>query len=226
MTLHPPGGPAMETINERLRLILSRVTGPDVLDVGCARPAVPRAPKEEGHRLHFQLRKNFPAFHVLGIDIDSAAVDELKGKGFNVLVGNAEDMDLRACFDTIVAGEIIEHLANPGRFLVACQRHLKPGGRLILSTPNPFSVMCYLMFLKNFTRAFNPEHTLWLCPQTLRQLAERSGFRVVETVFGDDLRPELVPSLWYRIFARIYRVCRPFLPERTRNTIVAVLEQK
>lgn len=202
------------------------MTGPDILDAGCVGGVLPRTAAEEEHCLHLQLCKNLPHAHVVGFDVNRAAVSELKAKGFEVLVGDAEDMNLDAHFDTIIGGELIEHLANPGRFLEGCRRHLKPGGKLILSTPNPFCIMCFLTYLKNFTHAFNREHTLWLCPQTLRQLAERSGFQVLETIFVDDLRPEVAPSLYYRIFAHVYRLCRPFLPKRYRNTILAVLEPK
>jgi len=38
--------------------------------------------------------------------------------------------------DVVVAGEIIEHLINPFRFLLEVRRILKPGGTLVLSTPN------------------------------------------------------------------------------------------
>lgn len=38
--------------------------------------------------------------------------------------------------DIIIAGEIIEHLFNPIRFIRECNRVLKNGGILILSTPN------------------------------------------------------------------------------------------
>jgi SAM-dependent methyltransferase len=158
------------------------------------------------------------------MDVDRGAVEKLRDQGLDVVVGDAQDMHLDARFDTIVAGELIEHLANPGEFLEGCRQHLKPAGRLVLSTPNPFSIMYYLMFLKNFRHAFNPEHTIWLCPQTLSQLAERSGFRVREMLFADDLRPGVTPTFWYRIFAQIYKLCRPLLPKKTRNTIVAVLE--
>ena len=39
-------------------------------------------------------------------------------------------------FDTIIAGEVIEHLLEPYRFLIECFRILKPEGVLILTTPN------------------------------------------------------------------------------------------
>jgi hypothetical protein len=84
--------------------------------------------------------------------------------------------------------------------------------------------MYSLMYLKNFTRAFNPEHTLWMCPQTLNQIAERCGFRVTKILFVDDLRPEIVALHSYRAFARVWEYFRAFFPKRFRNTIVAVLE--
>jgi SAM-dependent methyltransferase len=38
--------------------------------------------------------------------------------------------------DLVLAGEVIEHLHNPDNFVRECNRVLKPGGDLILSTPN------------------------------------------------------------------------------------------
>jgi SAM-dependent methyltransferase len=162
----------------------------------------------------------------VGIDIDKPGVQEMTGKGYNVLLQDALEMDLGKRFDTIVAGELIEHLSDPGRFLERCLPQLKPRGIVVLTTPNPFSAMYMLMYLKNFTRAFNPEHTLWLCPQTLRQLAERCGFQVTRTFFVDDLRSENVTSHWYRIFTLVYRIGRVLLPSRLSNTILAVLEPR
>jgi SAM-dependent methyltransferase len=39
-------------------------------------------------------------------------------------------------FDVVYAGEVIEHLYNPDHLLEECRRVLRPGGRLVLSTPN------------------------------------------------------------------------------------------
>ena len=41
-----------------------------------------------------------------------------------------------ATFDVVYAGEIIEHLYNPDHLLEECRRVLRPGGHLVLSTPN------------------------------------------------------------------------------------------
>jgi SAM-dependent methyltransferase len=44
-----------------------------------------------------------------------------------------------ALFDCVVAGEIIEHVPDPDRLLVEIRRVLRPGGTLVLSTPNMVS---------------------------------------------------------------------------------------
>ena len=50
--------------------------------------------------------------------------------------------EMRGGFDCLVATELIEHLENPRHFLRQCFSALRPGGLLLLSTPNvdsPFS---------------------------------------------------------------------------------------
>lgn len=42
--------------------------------------------------------------------------------------------------DTIIAGEVIEHMYNPIKFVRECHRVLKLGGMLVLSTPNTCSL--------------------------------------------------------------------------------------
>lgn len=44
--------------------------------------------------------------------------------------------NLRERFDTIIVGEVIEHVENPTKLIKDVRRHLKNGGRMILTTPN------------------------------------------------------------------------------------------
>src|SRR5207253_10239263 len=39
-------------------------------------------------------------------------------------------------FDVVICGDLIEHLRDPERFLVRVRPLLRPGGRLVLTTPN------------------------------------------------------------------------------------------
>ncbi|HEU0315962.1 MAG TPA: class I SAM-dependent methyltransferase, partial [Solirubrobacteraceae bacterium] len=42
-------------------------------------------------------------------------------------------------FDLVLCSEVIEHIPDPGAALTSIRRILRPGGRLILSTPHRFS---------------------------------------------------------------------------------------
>jgi SAM-dependent methyltransferase len=229
-SIAPPGQSASQaaipdTTNERIRSIFQEVRGPEILHVGCVGHKVPQTPAEESHSMHFQLCKQFGQVQVLGLDIDLAGLQEMKQKGFNVVAGDAQNLDFDSSFDTIVAGELIEHLQNPGRFFESCARALKPGGRVVISTPNVFCVMLALMYFKNRDRAFNPEHVVWFCPQTLREMAKRCGFSVAGLYFVDDLEPELVSSRFYKAFVLAWKGIRPLFPAHYRNTMVAVLNR-
>ena len=207
-------------MNERVAGILSAVKGPRVLDVGCAGQGDPRTPLHQHHWLHGYLRKR--NYELVGVDINEEAVAQMRAEGFTVEVMNAETMDFDNTFDTIVAGELIEHLENPGQFLGRALRHLNASGQLVLTTPNPFTLMHALAYLKNFDRAFNPDHACWFDPQTIRQLLERCGFRIDKLWFVDDLQPDIDPSWYYKAFCSAWRLFRPFWPRRFRNTVVVV----
>jgi 2-polyprenyl-3-methyl-5-hydroxy-6-metoxy-1,4-benzoquinol methylase len=44
-------------------------------------------------------------------------------------------------FDLALCSEVIEHIANPSEFMVGLAKSVRPGGILILSTPQPWSLM-------------------------------------------------------------------------------------
>lgn len=51
-------------------------------------------------------------------------------------------------WDAIVALELIEHLENPRHFLRECSRLLRPGGVLVLSTPNLANPVSQALFVR------------------------------------------------------------------------------
>ena len=52
-------------------------------------------------------------------------------------IGNLESLDYPdASFDTVVMNQVIEHLENPERVLAELKRILRPGGLLLVATPN------------------------------------------------------------------------------------------
>ena len=199
--------------------LLKWVKGPKVLDVGCTSHNV-----EVGspYWLHGQLRERFP--DVTGIDISRDNVGKLRSAGFcNLHVQSAETFELPEKFDTIIAGELIEHLANPGLFLDRALHHLNSHGRVVLTTPNPFSIAYSLYaFLKFPQTCQNSQHTCWFCPRTMTALAERHGFVVQHMDLIDDYRSD-ESSLAYRQFGRLMKWFGGIIPKRLKKTMLCVL---
>lgn len=50
--------------------------------------------------------------------------------------GNAFEIDFQQPFDAVLITEIIEHVAHPDEFLAKCGSLVKPGGHIIMTTPN------------------------------------------------------------------------------------------
>ena len=195
-------------MNERIKKILRLAKRPASLDVGWVGG---RLNDESPYCLHERLRERFP--DVTGVDINAEAVKNLENKGYKVFRSNAEELAIGKTFETIIAGELIEHLSNPGRFLEAAKRHLKPNGRMIITTPYPFAALnIFYALLKFLNTCSNKEHTSWFCPSTLCELAGRYGDKVVHLELVEDYYPE-VRAFLYNGFRKLVR---PLLPRRLR----------
>jgi SAM-dependent methyltransferase len=88
------------------------------------------------------------------------------------------------CADTVVSLQVIEHLWEQERFLRECGRALRPGGTLLLSTPNRIT------FSPGRETPLNPFHTRELSAAELACLVADTGFTDV-AVFGLHHGPRL-----------------------------------
>lgn len=164
----------------RMRTILKRVHPDDkVLDVGCVRH---NAERRQRGNLHDELVQR--ADQVLGIDRVESEVQSMAKNGYDVVVGDAErleELDEESTFDVVIAGELIEHLSNPGLFLDGAYGVTGADGRLLLSTPNPHAIVYTKKLI--FDRNNNAEHTCWFDEQFIEQIAERHGWKLVDLVY-------------------------------------------
>lgn len=190
-----------ETVADRFEVIEPYLAGRRVLDVGVA-DSRPKA-GDSRHRVH-QPDALFSRICVVntgavGVDIDPEGVDELNRMGYEVYCGNAETLRLDREFDTIVAGEIIEHLDNPGAFLGNMAAHLAAGGVLIVSTPNPFYCKQSGKIWRRRRPQVHEEHTCWFDPITLSELMRRQGLSVTRACW---VQPQ---EKWHKIWKQRFR---------------------
>jgi 2-polyprenyl-3-methyl-5-hydroxy-6-metoxy-1,4-benzoquinol methylase len=176
--------------DHKIRFVVKHARGRDVLDIGCVQH------NPENYRSKYWVHRALAGVSksLLGIDLFGEGVRFLQELGYNVRPADAQAFQLDQRFDVIVAGDIIEHLEDFGVFVDYCKAHLRPGGRLLISTPNPW-------YWRNVAKAAligevntNPEHTCWLCPRTLRQLLARHGLGIAAVEFGSRYwRDRLMP---------------------------------
>jgi len=117
----------VKAAESRLRLVSPyvQVPGRSCLEIGCATGEFCGLIAEE-------------AANVLGIDLAAEAIATAARRYPRIALRQGDLSTLRddEQFDTIFAFEVIEHLESPAAFLRELVAHLKPDGRLVMTTPN------------------------------------------------------------------------------------------
>ena len=117
---------------------------------------------------------------VTGVEFDPVSVELAKSRNLDVRLGSLAECNFNdRSFDAVVASHLIEHLPNPRFYLVECARILKPGGKLVLTTPNVTS-FGHRLFGSNWRGLEPPRHLQIFGPKSLKKIAQESGFKKVE----------------------------------------------
>src|SRR5688500_8957596 len=108
-------GKGLELV-QRLELMKSLCIGKKVIRLGCTNWPYTKAAIDGGVLLHSDLAA--VADELYGFDFDQEGIDVLASEGFSNLfqadLEHLEKIDLDETFDVIIAGDMIEHLNNPG----------------------------------------------------------------------------------------------------------------
>ena len=130
-----------------------------------------------------------------GVDGNAEMVGRCRDRGLSAEVGDAIDFLAGrepASFGGIFAAQLVEHLPprRLGAFLESCHGALRPGGRLLLETVNPRSLVALVeAFYRDLT------HEKPLHPETLDFCLRAAGFREVEIRYTSPVpeRARLLP---------------------------------
>jgi 2-polyprenyl-3-methyl-5-hydroxy-6-metoxy-1,4-benzoquinol methylase len=113
-----------------------------------------------------------------GIEFDEQCVERVRRRGLPCLKGDVRDHALRDnLFDAIFVSHVIEHVYDPVSFLSECVRILKPGGQLVVLTPNSES-WGHRHFRSDWRGLEPPRHLQIFDTSNLLNLARNAGFAV------------------------------------------------
>jgi 2-polyprenyl-3-methyl-5-hydroxy-6-metoxy-1,4-benzoquinol methylase len=202
-----PAARLVDRIEELRRLVRGR----SVVDLGFVDEGQMHAKSGRGTWLHEVAARE--ARTCVGIDADADGVAHARELGFDAHAADVEDPDALASLglepaEIVLAGELLEHLDQPGRFLEAVKSISAPGGALVLTTPNAHALTNTLGALAG-RELVNPDHVSWLSWRTLQTLLARHGWRLDELAYYRFPHVEGGPQLQRLVFNAYQAVASP-----------------
>lgn len=134
-----------------------------LLELGCGSGAQLKSMKDLG-------------WCVEGVDFDPAAVSQARQRGITVHLGTLANQKFPdETFDAITASHFIEHIPDPLGMLQECRRLLKPGGLLVMVTPNAGG-WGHRIYQSDWRGLEPPRHLHIFTPSSLAEICRRAGF--------------------------------------------------
>ena len=112
-----------------------------------------------------------------GLEHRWESVEECQRKGLNVYQGFIEDENTRienAPYDAFFIMNFLEHIPNPGEFLMGIYHNLTDEAVGLIEVPNVDMVLEKMMFSE-----FISDHLMYFTEKSLRNLLELNGFEVL-----------------------------------------------
>jgi SAM-dependent methyltransferase len=174
--------------DDRAGLIARLVGGPGlrVLDLGCRTGALTQ---------HYAAGNT-----VVGVDVDRSALEAAAERlGIETVWADAEEglPFPDDSLDVVVAGELLEHLADPAAAVGHVRRVLKPGGRFVGSVPNAFRLKSRIRYVAGRHPETDATHLQLFTPAALERLL--GGFDDVQIQFAVGRFVRWHPRLMARV---------------------------
>jgi SAM-dependent methyltransferase len=156
-----------------------------LIDIGC----------NEGRGLNLYTGNGF---QVEGLELNQAAADQARKRGFIVHGLPVEDLIPTLPYDVTVLSNVLEHAVDPRQMLLEVSRILAPKGEVWISCPNNQSWL-RSVFGKYWINWHLPFHISHFSSETITTLLEQAGFTSIEI-------SHVTPAAWVAssIISRIF----------------------
>jgi SAM-dependent methyltransferase len=211
----------------RIHWMCRQARGQRVLDVGCSQGIVSILLAREG-------------LDVVGVDVEpelirqaevalASEVESVQARAkFLATDVLSDDLDLGR-FDTIIAGEIVEHLVQPERLIRRCYDLLNEDGRLVVTVPfglHPFPDHKRTYYLTTLVKTLSPYFAI----RDIELIHEAAGADSPAPIVGavTEKRSEPLPEEWDRAREWLEFSERGFIAaeERYTSQIVRLQERE
>lgn len=172
-----------------------------ILEIGCA----------TGQTLAYLRDRG--ADHTVGVEYSSEAADVAEKRGIGRIIrGDVERIDLgleSGSFDLLIAGHVLEHLADPWTVLRKLRPLLKNGGQFVGALPNVrnHTVVLPLLFRGKWeyqqSGIMDWTHLRFFSRDSARDLIEKSGFQVERIVPEFGHKSQIADSLTFHVFQNV-----------------------
>lgn len=177
-----------------------------MLDVGCVQQDYKKT--RDPKWLHGLIVRQ--AQSVLAMVILEENIKELSSEGYRMVTANIETMELGEKFEVVVAGDITEHLSNPGFFMDRVFGRMLPGGAFLIITLKPVTFLRLCTALRTGRVGANSEYTCRFTSKVMEELASRSDLKVVEIARADYSLQHYAfyPKIWQLLVGINSLLCR------------------
>jgi 2-polyprenyl-3-methyl-5-hydroxy-6-metoxy-1,4-benzoquinol methylase len=207
-------------ISDIFAQILEQVEGAFVLNVGAAGGVRGYLPNNRDIWLHHRL--SLAASELLGADIDTDGIAYAKDYGVEIEYANCESMELGRKFDAIVLSDVIEHMNAPVTGVSNLMKHLRPDGKLFITTPNPtaMNLLARAILGRNINSYW--DHVSCFSPEHIQTICDRCGYRMSGVYFFDHIDRQNISNTIKSHVARMISRINP----RLATSYMAIIEHK
>jgi 2-polyprenyl-3-methyl-5-hydroxy-6-metoxy-1,4-benzoquinol methylase len=120
-------------------------------------------------------------YQVYGVEIADEAAEFARERGLDVRTGGLTRSILEEIgpIDVVVMLDVIEHLEDPKATLELCSEFLRPGGAMILTTPDFASALARITG-KSWRNMTPPQHLWYFTRESITRMAAAAGLEVYQ----------------------------------------------